>query len=65
LTKEHRRRRRGELFGQNVIIRALNYGEDLFLKTTHPNPIRKKGKIVVRLDIFWFEQFELFFYKNQ
>jgi len=34
-------------------VRALTFGEDLF--RDHPNPMRKKGKILVHLEIFWFE----------
>jgi len=36
------------------IIRALNVGEDFFHRD-HPNPMRKKRKMLVHLEIFWFE----------
>jgi len=33
------------------IIRAPNFGEDLFID--HPSPMRKMGEIFVHLEIFW------------
>jgi len=37
------------------IIRALDFGEDLFFFRDHPNPMRKKGNIFVHLEILWYE----------
>jgi len=36
------------------IIRTLNFGEYLYFRD-HPNPMRKKEKISVHLQIYWFE----------